>query len=124
MIEVKPIEINWHNLTTMQLVDTYAVTSREARKLQAQCEKMREELLFRHRRGETLKGRRYTIEPEEGEQRRLDTDALKAEFGAAWYDKHCIVTPVVKLLVKVRDSFATEKRTNHQQSVASKRRRA
>jgi hypothetical protein len=90
----------FHNISAGDLADRLGVLKANIAELEVREKALRDELI---RRGSpSIEGAVYSATITEAVRWTLDTKALKAEMGAAWYDAHCRQSVVTTVAVKAR----------------------
>jgi len=88
----------FHNLPLGDLADQLGTLKAEIADLEAREKTLRDELI---RRGvPAIEGALFSAAITGAVRWTLDTKALKAEFGATWYDQHCRQSVVTTVAVK------------------------
>jgi hypothetical protein len=89
-----------HNLPPRALVDQLGALKAEIAELEVREKALRDELL---RRGKNeAEGALFSVTVTNAVRRTLDTKAVKAEMGAAWWDARCRQAVVTTVAVKPR----------------------
>ena len=87
----------FHNLPTGALVDQLGAVKARIADLETREKALRDELI---RRGGDAAGAAYSASITQAVRWTLDTKALKAEMGLAWYDARCRQSMVTTVAVK------------------------
>ena len=100
MPKATAIVSQFHNIPAGDLADQLVALKALIADLEAREKALRDELV---RRGESaIEGALFRATVAEAVRWTLDTKAVKAQMGAAWYDAHCRQAMVTTVAVKAR----------------------
>jgi len=102
MPKATTILTQFHNIPAGDIADQFGALKAEIADLEAREKLLRDELV---RRGAPeIDGALFRVTVSESVRWTLNTAAVKAEMGAAWYDAHCRQSMVTTVAVKARGS--------------------